>query len=268
MGWKGESRRHSLSRKGIRTNIDKDKRLSVRNFVARGHKLPEVDISYNDWSMKINPDGSMNLSMGNLTTAGWYWTGDETDLGTFLIRMMGSEEQDTFIKDMEEEGVTFEMLLPVLLENIDNVDGNGMYVLTGDNARWKFGDGYDIDTDSELDYYSENYELSKQDMEDIKNEYWIHGQWDNIKIDKFEKTELYQDIKKKLIHELKTSADFEDFGANLKNLKEDVFHDLIEFDSEVGYEQFGMAFSRWLDKKKKEGRIVKKVSASSIKGAE
>ncbi|MCK4545039.1 hypothetical protein KAU43_05830 [candidate division WOR-3 bacterium] len=36
MGWKGESRRHSLSRKGIKTNIDKTKRLSVRNFVAKG----------------------------------------------------------------------------------------------------------------------------------------------------------------------------------------------------------------------------------------
>lgn len=35
--WKGESRRHSLSRKGIKTNVDKTKRLSVRNFVARGN---------------------------------------------------------------------------------------------------------------------------------------------------------------------------------------------------------------------------------------
>lgn len=36
MTWKGESRRHSLSRKGIKTNIDQHKRLSVRNYVARG----------------------------------------------------------------------------------------------------------------------------------------------------------------------------------------------------------------------------------------
>ena len=40
MGWKGESRRHSLSRKGIKTNIDKTKRLSVRNFVSRGVSVP------------------------------------------------------------------------------------------------------------------------------------------------------------------------------------------------------------------------------------
>jgi len=38
MTWKGESRRHSLSRKGIKTNIDDHKRLSVRNFVAKGYE--------------------------------------------------------------------------------------------------------------------------------------------------------------------------------------------------------------------------------------
>ena len=48
MGWKGESRRHSLSRKGIKTNIDKTKRLSVRNFVARGElgKINQLDNKY------------------------------------------------------------------------------------------------------------------------------------------------------------------------------------------------------------------------------
>lgn len=45
MGWKGESRRHSLSRKGIKTNIDDQKRLSVRNFVARGSSDLKVPFS-------------------------------------------------------------------------------------------------------------------------------------------------------------------------------------------------------------------------------
>ena len=41
MGWKGESRRHSLARKGIRTNIDQDRRFDVSTFVAKGRKYPE-----------------------------------------------------------------------------------------------------------------------------------------------------------------------------------------------------------------------------------
>ena len=36
-GWKGESRRHSLARKGIKTNIDGGRRFDVSNFVAKGN---------------------------------------------------------------------------------------------------------------------------------------------------------------------------------------------------------------------------------------
>lgn len=36
MAWKGDSRRHSLSRKGIKTNIDQGRRFDVSNFVAKG----------------------------------------------------------------------------------------------------------------------------------------------------------------------------------------------------------------------------------------
>ena len=42
MGWKGESRRHSLSRKGIKTNIDQHKRLAVNDYVARGSLKAET----------------------------------------------------------------------------------------------------------------------------------------------------------------------------------------------------------------------------------
>ena len=38
MGWKGESRRHSLSRKGIKTNLPDGRRFDVSNFVARGNR--------------------------------------------------------------------------------------------------------------------------------------------------------------------------------------------------------------------------------------
>lgn len=48
MGWKGESRRHSLSRKGIKTNIDKTKRLSVSNFVARGN-MTRINVEFSGW---------------------------------------------------------------------------------------------------------------------------------------------------------------------------------------------------------------------------
>ena len=43
-GWKGESRRHSLARKGVSTVIDGDRRFDVSNFVARGRVVHGYDI--------------------------------------------------------------------------------------------------------------------------------------------------------------------------------------------------------------------------------
>lgn len=76
MGWKGESRRHSLSRKGIKTNIDKTKRLSVRNFVARGLYLNEQRLNAiaSDWNegnidsygYSIDPGERMTFAVMNI----------------------------------------------------------------------------------------------------------------------------------------------------------------------------------------------------------
>lgn len=50
-GWSGESRRHGLARKGVKTVIDDDKRLAVNNYVARGwhDKLRNVYANKEEW---------------------------------------------------------------------------------------------------------------------------------------------------------------------------------------------------------------------------
>jgi len=45
-GWKGEPRRHGLARKGVKTVIDKDKRLAVNNYVARGIYRGKVMVTH------------------------------------------------------------------------------------------------------------------------------------------------------------------------------------------------------------------------------
>jgi len=257
MGWKGESRRHSLARKGIRTNIDDGRRFDVSSFVAKGKKLPEVDYGTDVWEFRVNPDGSMRLRLGNMTTAGWYWTGDETDLGTFLVRIVNFGEMDEFKEAMAEAGISFDMLKPFLLKNIDEPDGNGMYSITGDNVRWKFGEAYDIDVDEEVEYLTSMYELSDEDKQEIKDEHY----WNltRVSIDDFEKTKDYEEIKGDLEEAFKLSDDFDDFSSNIKELKENVFWQMIEYDQEVEFEDFERAFDIWKGKKKKEGRTVKKI---------
>lgn len=90
MGWKGESRRHSLSRKGIRTNINKDQRLSVRNFVARGEK----DKTFHT---KIGNHGAFNL-------VGYYEKNKgETYDGHFTIKLFLGDLKWNIDKDMFED---------------------------------------------------------------------------------------------------------------------------------------------------------------------
>ena len=48
-GWKGEPRRHGLARRGVKTVIDKDKRLSVKNYVSRGRKDGNLSDEFYEW---------------------------------------------------------------------------------------------------------------------------------------------------------------------------------------------------------------------------
>ena len=45
-GWHGEPRRHGLARKGVKTVIDKDTRLAVNNYVARGIYRGKVMVTH------------------------------------------------------------------------------------------------------------------------------------------------------------------------------------------------------------------------------
>jgi hypothetical protein len=255
-GWKNESRRHSLARKGVKTVLPDGRRFDVSKFVANGNKLPEIDISRHNWSMKINPDGTMKLSLGNFSDAGWYWNGDESDLAIFLYRMMNSAVKDQFIEDIEEEGITFQMLVPQLIESMESPDGNGIYSLTGDNVRWHFGETFDQDIDVELDYVQEEYGLTDAEVNDLQETFWINETGDYVDYDLFEKSELYDDIKSRFLHEIKTSDDFNDFADNMKEFKEDVLFEMADYDSNIFYSDFNKIFHDWYEEKKK-GKSMK-----------
>ena len=86
-GWHDEPRRHGLARMGINTVLPDGRRLPVDRFIAMG-KVKEFNVGGRYWSMEFNPDGKVNdifdLSLGNMSDAGWYWTGSENELALFL----------------------------------------------------------------------------------------------------------------------------------------------------------------------------------------
>ena len=67
-GWKGESRRHSLARKGVKTNLPDGRRFDVSKFVANGK---QIDWGNPDWKPLRNEliklEDNLTYPSGNTT---------------------------------------------------------------------------------------------------------------------------------------------------------------------------------------------------------
>ena len=254
-GWHGESKRHMMSRYGYKTVLPDGRRLHMGDFVAGG-KVKDIDISRRYWSMKIE-DGKMKLSLGNLTDAGWYWSGDETELSGYLVRIQKSKITEEFISDMEDEEIIFEDLKPLILESLEDKEGNGLYQITGDNIIWHFGQGYDLDIDMELEYYDQEYDLTKKDMDEIKDKYWSKMSGKSINFDEFKESNYYDDIKLDIKEAIIESNTFQEYFKSLGKIDETAMYSVSEWSDEIEREEFSEAFHSWKSEKQKDGRKFK-----------
>ena len=176
-------------------------------------KLPEIDIREKDWGIEIDSDDNMKLQLGNLTDEGWYWNGDKNDLTGFLIRVASSNFENDFKKQMIHHNVDFSEMKKIMLDNLKKSD-DGIYMLSGDNTLWKFGDGYEFDADSEGDGYDRYDRLTDEQKHEVENEVWNHY---GIDYDEFLKSSSGISTKNKLIEIIKESNSFDGFFTSLQN---------------------------------------------------
>lgn len=170
---------------------------------------------------------SMKLSLGNLTTAGWYWSGDEKDLLGFLIRCKNSELQKEFLEEARKY-FTFSEIKPFLLKSLGAK--SGLYEISGDNSLWHFGS---------IDDYFDNF--GKDDTEEwLKTEYpkltdkQIDEFFENmvsqdsfsIDYDEFEK-EYFSSYKKEMSEIIKESERIEEFFMAVENLETTVKYEWV-----------------------------------------
>ncbi|MCK4545417.1 hypothetical protein KAU43_07750 [candidate division WOR-3 bacterium] len=91
MGWKGESRRHSLSRKGIKTNLPDGRRFDVSNYVARGQlRLKEFPPKF---------------MVGDSKLPNYYWVSTSNHFYVYHpidLEMVGIDEIDKDLLDKED----------------------------------------------------------------------------------------------------------------------------------------------------------------------
>jgi hypothetical protein len=188
----------------------KNKKIKPRN----------VTVTDNNYTFQWDEDG-IHLSLGNMTDAGWYWSGNQDDVVDFLVRLYGTEEDSgkysQFEKEMKAEGVGFNDLKSVMLKSIQ--DGDGVYTLSGDSSRWRFNDG---DEDyQDMEYILDGDVIAGLITQDEKEKI-DEIVWDFYKVDNYE--DYYPKYKQHYIDVLtkaiKESNSFDDFGAEIDNLSD------------------------------------------------
>jgi len=186
-----------------------------KSIETKGMKINNVDFSEENWGFETEDGKITKLRLGNWTTAGWHWDGDDNDIIGFLVRINSSEVNDDFLEKMRGEGITFTKLKPLLLTKVD--DGSWLYELTGDNNRWHFHNDNDIDAEigEELDYYKEERGMSDEDVDTISEEL------SNVDLS-YEFEEFEKDngdwIKKEMKQMIKDSDTFEQFFEKIEDL--------------------------------------------------
>lgn len=168
-------------------------------------KDKDVAISRHDWSFETKKDNSISLTLGNLSDAGWFWSGDQKDIIGFTYRLHQSKVENEFYAEMNNNRLSFNQLKPLYYESAEK--GNSLYEVSGDNVRWKFGEGNDVD------YLT----LEEEGLTDRQKEKF-YEQYSPITYEEFSKkyNKKYQaDVQKAI----KSSGSFREFNIKMDELK-------------------------------------------------
>lgn len=183
--------------------------------VTKSKLPPDVYFTEHYWGFETDSDGKISkLRLGNWVDAGWNWNGDEEDLLGYLVRVNHSQIRGEFLEKMNEAGITFNEMKPLLEKLVTK--GSWLYEISGDNSRWKFHQ--DIDSGAvymeELEYIKEQEDYSEEDWEKIGDEVWNHNT--TYEFEDFE-DQFGDRITKEVKDMIKDSNSFEGFFERLDN---------------------------------------------------
>jgi len=207
-----EPRRHSLQAKGFKT----------------GHFKP-VTLNSQYWSLERTPADKIKVTLGNFSDAGWFWDGDKSQMAGFVIRLHDSKARDDFLLKMEKNHIKLSDFKEDILKSAEK--GDGIYELTGDNAKWHFGE------DSEELFEAEQQVAEDEGVDvDELSKATDESDYKGTDFDAFKKSSYYKDVKENLIKSVKESSSWENLFSRIDEIKDDAMQDSFSFSSESANE--------------------------------
>lgn len=208
--------------------LDKTPQVKLQEtYEAQINKTPQQSIAYlqeknanasrHNWSFEVKDDKTLSLTLGNMSDAGWFWDGDEKQIVGFTYRLHQSKIEDEFYTDMKKNDVSFNQLKPLYIQSANEKDG--LYEISGDNVRWRFGE-----TGVDDEYMLEDEGLTESQKQQFYMEY------SPTNYEAFE--EMYgEQYKKDVKNAIKTSGSFREFNIKMDELREDYTEKANEMDT-------------------------------------
>ena len=140
-----------------------------------------VNVNHEYLALEIQKGVITHIRCGNPNHAGWHWQifGDDCkgQFVTFVTRVLYSrvDVRDKFINTLQDQGLTFKHILTLCIRNMTTISDT-LYSLTGDNARWHFGEssyehiGYNLE---ETQYVDEEQQLTAKEFEIVWKNVWM-----------------------------------------------------------------------------------------------
>lgn len=187
------------------------------------------DLSGDQWSLGRTFVG-IRLTLGNMTTAGWYWVGEAKDMAGFIVRIVSSKVRTGFLETMRKRGVDFVKVRGIMLKSID--EGDGLYEMTGDNSMWKFGTTMpEVDEDMEFADFAEDRGITLTDefKNNVRDAYYMEHMPDYDYIKK-----KYMDrYKEEMRDAVMSSRTFDELAGKVADIRKSFDYDIMEDLSET-----------------------------------
>lgn len=219
-----KSRDQSKKTEGIKLQtLRKQRGISVS-------RLPDFHISRHTWGLEFANGKVESVRLGNMVDTGWYWAGQGDQFNTFMARMSDSDVWNELVSDFKEEEITVDIIKSALLKNLsgkltgDNDDG--LYALSGDNSRWKFGEDDESAIYGEFDHFKYEGELKDNEEEEFEKEFWNHyknptyERWLEVKGNGF---------REELKDGIKNATDFDELREAYKDVEDNIVENFSEF---------------------------------------